>query len=116
MLKRSSGLMTFAGVLSAVSTGMLGMPFAVAQYYATIVKDGPPAWWLSCVFPMILFGMVGNMVGLAIIGVVGKGADDHSTIAQVQASTSTVTAQTPAAVDQAKVQVEQADAQAAKKP
>jgi hypothetical protein len=116
MIKKSSGLMTFAGILAAVSTGMLGLPLAVSQYYAQIVKSGPPTWWEACVFPMILFGVFGNMVGVAIMGVVGKGSDEHSIPAQVQAAGAAAVAQTPQQAQLAQAQMKQADILAAKKP
>jgi hypothetical protein len=45
-----------------------------------------------------------------------KDASTHSTIAQVQASTAVTKAMTPAAAEQAKVQVKQADILADRKP
>jgi hypothetical protein len=99
---------TMAGIMAS----MLGVPVAVTTYYATVAKMGPPTWWNAVQFPLVLVGIIGTV----LIGVAAKGADTHSTVAQVQASSSTVNAVTPAQADQAKVQVVQADQAAAKKP
>lgn len=99
---------TMAGIMAS----MLGVPVAVTTYYATVAKMGPPEWWNHVQFPLVLIGIIGTV----LIGVAAKGADQHSTSAQVQASTKTIDAVTPAQVEQAKAAVVQADQAAVKKP
>jgi hypothetical protein len=102
---RSSKLMTWGGIMVGIGQVPLGLQYAHLPFAL-------PLWWNSAQFPMWLVGTLGGI----IVGVVGKGADDHSIPAQVQAAGAVATAQTPEAVERAKVQVAQADILAAKKP
>ena len=105
MIKRSSSLMTIGGIISAFGTSLIGIPLTVTTYYAQVVKDGPPHWFNVMMLPMILGGFILTAAGTAILGVAGKGADEHSTPAQVEAS-----------AEAAKVQQAALDADAAAKP
>ncbi len=87
MIRKSSNLMTLGGILSGVGTGLVGIPITVTTYYAQIVKDGVPHWFSALTLPMILLGFLLAMLGTVILGVAGKGADDHSTLAQTEAAT-----------------------------
>jgi len=60
-----------------------------------------PLWWNDCQFPLYLVGMLGTV----LLGVAAKGADQHSTMAQIDA-----------AAAQAKVAQAALDADAAAKP
>jgi hypothetical protein len=81
--------MTIGGIISGIGTGLVGIPITVTTYYAQIVKDGVPHWFSALTLPMILLGFVMAMVGTVVLGIAGKGADEHSTVAQVEASTET---------------------------
>lgn len=105
MLKKTSNLMTIGGVMAAFGTGLIGVPQIVLQTYAIVVKDGPPHWFLDLILPMMLVGILLTTLGTAVLGVAGKGADEHSTPAQVEA-----------AADQAKIAQVALDADAAAKP
>ena len=105
MLKKTDGLVTLGGIIGGVGLGLFGIPVATLTYYSQVVKDGPPAWFNGCIFPMILAGAVFAMVGNVIVGVSSKGQDTHSTPAQVQAS-----------AEQAKIAQVALDADAAAKP
>lgn len=87
MLKKTSSLMTIGGIMAAFGTGLIGVPQLVLQTYAIIVKDAPPHWFTVMILPMLLVGILLTTLGTAIIGVSGKGADDHSTEPQIQAAT-----------------------------
>ncbi len=87
MIKRSSTMMTLGGIVSAFGTSLIGIPLTVTTYYAQIAKTGPPNWFNESMLPMILIGFLMTAAGTAILGVAGKGADDHSSLAQVEAST-----------------------------
>ncbi len=87
MLKKSSNLMTIGGIMAAFGTGLIGVPQIVLQTYALVIKDGPPHWFTVMILPMLLIGILMTTLGTAILGVAGKGADDHSSLAQVEAST-----------------------------
>jgi hypothetical protein len=86
LIKKSSGLVTLGGIIGGIGLGLFGIPVATLTYYAQVVKDGPPHWFNECIFPMILAGAVFAMVGNVIVGVASKGADEHSTPAQIQAA------------------------------
>jgi hypothetical protein len=103
---------TFVTVTGIMGT-MLGIPLAVITYYATIVKTGPPDWFMHYLaFPMVLIGTIG--IGLS--NAASKGKDQHSIPAQVQAAGAAAKAVTPEQTEQANEQVKQADMLAAKKP
>jgi hypothetical protein len=105
MIKKSSSLMTIGGIMAAFGTGLIGVPQIVLQTYAIVVKEGPPHWFTVMILPMLLGGILLTTLGTAILGVAGKGADDHSTPEQVQA-----------AAAQAKTAQTVLDADAAAKP
>ncbi len=86
-MKKSSNLMTIGGIVSAFGTSLIGIPLTVTTYYAQVAKTGPPTWFNESMLPMILIGFLMTAAGTAILGVAGKGADDHSSLAQVEAST-----------------------------
>ena len=86
MIKRSTALVTLGGIISGIGLGLFGIPVATLTYYAQVVKDGPPAWFNACIFPMILTGATFAMVGNVITGVAAKGADEHSLPEQVVAA------------------------------
>jgi len=87
MIRKTSGLTTIGGIISGVGLGLVGIPVATLTYYAQIVKNGPPAWFNSCVFPMILAGLIMAMVGNVVTGAAARGQDDVPTIPQVEAAT-----------------------------
>ena len=87
MIKKTSNLMTIGGIMAAFGTGLIGVPQIVLQTYAIVVKEGPPHWFTVLILPMLLAGILMTTLGAAILGVAGKGADDHSTIAQTEAAT-----------------------------
>ena len=93
-MKKTSNLMTIGGIMAAFGTGLIGVPQIVLQTYAIVVKDGPPHWFTVLILPMLLFGILLTTLGTAILGVAGKGQDEHSTIPQMEAATA------KAAVDQ----------------
>ena len=105
MIKKTSNLMTIGGIVSAFGTSLIGVPLTVTTYYAQIAKTGPPNWFNESMLPMILVGFLMTAAGTAILGVAGKGADDHSTMPQMEAATN------KSATDQAAL-----DADAAAKP
>jgi hypothetical protein len=75
---------TLAGIMAS----LVGVPLAVITYYATIVKAGPPTWFMNYMaFPMVLLGTIGT----ALMGVAAKGADQHSTAGQIAAATAQAT-------------------------
>ena len=86
-MKKTSNLMTIGGIMAAFGTGLIGVPQIVLQTYAIVVKDGPPHWFTVLILPMLLFGILLTTLGTAILGVAGKGQDEHSTIAQTEAAT-----------------------------
>jgi hypothetical protein len=71
---RKNWLVTVAGIMAALGS----VPILVATSGVT-----PPAWWSSLAFPFILIGIIGTV----LLGYSAKGQDEHSTSAQVQAST-----------------------------
>jgi hypothetical protein len=80
-------VMTICGILA----GLGGIPLAVMgaiQAYPAL-SGHIPGWWSALQFPLILLGVLGTMM----LGVVGKGEDTHSTVAQVRASTATKAAE-----------------------
>ncbi len=87
MIKRSSTLTTIGGVLGAFGLSVAGAPLIVMQYYAQVVKAGPPQWFNDLILPMLLIGVLMAALGQAITGAAAKGADDHSTMAQTEAAT-----------------------------
>jgi len=91
--------------MAAFGTGLIGVPQIVLQTYAIVVKEGPPHWFTVMILPMLLGGILMTTMGTAILGVAGKGQDEHSTPAQVQA-----------AADQAKIEQVALDADAAAHP
>src|SRR5678816_2032269 len=82
---------TAGGVMAGLGT----IPMLVTASHIAF-----PLWWNDCQFPLYLVGMLGTV----LLGVAAKGADQHSTPAQVQA-----------AQEQAKVSQVVADADAAAK-
>lgn len=86
MIKKSSGLMTVGGIMAAFGVSLSLAPVAIQGYYATILKDGPPHWLLVTMLIMVVFGVVLAALGNAILGVAGKGQDEHSTMAQTEAA------------------------------
>ncbi len=87
MFKKTGTLTTIGGIISGVGTGLVGIPITVTTYYAQIVKDGVPHWFSVLTLPMILLGFVMAMVGTVVLGTASKGADDHSTVPQIEAAT-----------------------------
>lgn len=85
-MKKTSNLMTVGGILAAFGTSLVGLPLIVLQAYAQIVKDGPPHWFNIAILPMMLLGFMLTALGTALLGVAGKGADDHSTEEQIKAA------------------------------
>jgi hypothetical protein len=85
-MKKTSNLMTIGGIMAAFGTGLIGVPQIVLQTYAIVVKDGPPHWFTAMILPMLLLGILMTTMGTAILGVAGKGQDEHSTPAQVEAA------------------------------
>jgi hypothetical protein len=73
---RTNWLVTVAGIMAA----MMGVPVAVAALPSSIVI---PAWWSHIAFFFVLVGIVGTV----LLGWAAKGADVHSTAAQVATST-----------------------------
>lgn len=86
-MKRTSNLMTVGGIMAGFGVALLAVPATVQTYWAVIVKDGLPHWCLVAFLIMMMAGGVLGALGTAIMGVAGKGADDHSTIAQTEAAT-----------------------------
>jgi len=87
MFKKTSGLMTIGGIMAAFGVALLAVPATVQTYWAVIVKDGLPHWCLVVFLIMMMSGGVLGALGTAIMGVAGKGADEHSTMAQTEAAT-----------------------------
>jgi hypothetical protein len=83
---KTNSLMTICGIMA----GLGGIPLAVmgAVQAFPALRGDIPGWWAAFQFPLILIGVVGTMA----LGVVGKGQDTHSTVAQVRASTAEVVA------------------------
>jgi len=104
-MKKSSSLMTWGGIMAAFGTGLIGVPQLVLQTYAIVVKEGPPHWFTVMILPMLLCGIMLTTLGTAILGVAGKGQDEHSTPDQVLAAEA-----------QAKIQQVALDADAAAHP
>ena len=71
---KSNTLVTIAGIMAALGS----VPLLVATSGVT-----PPLWWAKLSFPFILLGIVGT----ALMGWAAKGADEHSTAAEVQTAT-----------------------------
>jgi hypothetical protein len=86
-MTKSSNLMTIGGIVSAFGTSLIGIPLTVTTYYAQVAKTGPPTWFNESMLPMILVGFLMTAAGTAILGVAGKGADEHSTLPQTEAAT-----------------------------
>lgn len=86
-LKKTGRLVTVGGLLSTLGTGFVGIPLLVITAYAQVIKDGPPAWFIPWIFPMMLFGFVLLAVGHSISGIAGAGEDDVPTAPQVNAAT-----------------------------
>ena len=86
MIKKTSSLMTIGGIMAAFGGLLAGIPVAADKVFAIILKDGYPHWLGVIFVVMILLGLVVGALGTAIIGVAGKGADDHSTEAQMLAA------------------------------
>lgn len=72
---RKNWLMTVAGIMA----GLGGVPILVSQ----IPGINPPHWWQVLIFPFLLVGVVGTVM----LGVAGKGQDEHSTQAQTDLAT-----------------------------
>lgn len=85
-LVRTNRLATIGGLLSSLGMGVIGVPATVIISYAQIVKDGPPHWFNLLILPMVILGVVMVMVGNILTAYVAKGADEHSSDAQVAAA------------------------------
>ena len=83
---------TLGGIMAGLGT----IPMLV-----TASHIGFPLWWNDCQFPLYLTGFLGTV----LLGLAAKGADQHSTPAQIQAADL-----------QSKVQQVALDADAAAKP
>jgi hypothetical protein len=76
---RKGWLVTVAGCMAAMG----GVPVATWAALQAFPSMKVPAWFTSAQFYFVLVGIVGS----ALMGWAAKGADDHSTSAQVAVST-----------------------------
>lgn len=72
-MTRTNLITTIGGGLAAIGT----LPTLVTNAHLDF-----PLWWNHVTFPLNLAGLV----GLALLGWAAKGADQHSSVAQVEAS------------------------------
>lgn len=86
-MKKTSGLVTWSGIVGAFGVGLVAVPLLTITAYANVIKDGPPKWFLPWIFPMMLIGFLLAAGSHAISGVASKGVDDIPTIPQVEAAT-----------------------------
>lgn len=86
-MKKTSHLLTWSGVVGAFGVGLVAVPLLTITAYANVVKDGPPKWFIPCVFPMMLVGFLLAAASHAVSGAAGKGVDDVPTVPQVEAAT-----------------------------
>lgn len=84
---RTNRLATIGGLLASFGMGLIGVPTTVLITYAEIVKDGPPHWFHLTILPVVILGVLLVMAGNVITAYVAKGADEHSSIQQVEAAT-----------------------------
>ncbi len=71
---RKNWITTLGGIMAGLGT----LPMLV-----TASRVAFPLWWNSVQFPLVLTGMLGTI----LLGVAAKGADEHSTLPQMEAST-----------------------------
>jgi hypothetical protein len=82
---------TLAGIMAGLGT----LPMMAGASHVAI-----PLWWNNCQFPLILVGAI----GVIMLGVAAKGADEHSTQNEVAVSSVEATvAQVKKADEAAKV-------------
>lgn len=72
---RKNWVMTLGGIM--VGVGQIPMLIQFAHLSFPL-----PLWWNSCQFPIFLAGTMGGI----IIGIAGKGQDEHSTPLQMEAA------------------------------
>ena len=91
---RKGWLVTAAGVMAAMG-GVPALTWTALQAFPSMRI---PGWWTSVQFYFVLVGVI----GAALLGWAAKGADDHSTTAQVQLSSLQHPQEQAAAVVEAK--------------